>query len=238
MPNPADTTSPTADEELIDFLGHHVTAKKRDKIASVLAERTRHFTILLEDIYQPHNASACLRSCDCLGLQDVHIVERRFDYRPNANIALGSSKWLTLHRYQRTASAIDTLKARGYRLIATTPNEEGYDPSTLPIDQPVALLFGSEHTGLSDAALAAAEGCLRIPMYGFTESFNISVTVALAVSRLIERLRAAGIDWHLSEAEKKEITLAFYRRIVTRHELLEKRFWESRTGLPRTAKGS
>lgn len=219
----------TADEELTDFLGSHITENKREKIASVLKERTRHFTILLEDIYQPHNASACLRSCDCLGLQDVHIVENRFDYRPNANIALGSSKWLTLHRYQRTESAIETLKVRGYRLIATSPNEDGYDLSTLPIDKPVALLFGSEHKGLSAAAMGAAEGYLRIPMYGFTESFNISVTVALAVSRLIERLRASGIDWELSEEEKKELTLCFYRRIVTRHETLEARFWESQT---------
>lgn len=228
MPNPTDKTSPTADEELIDFLGNHVTSNKREKIASVLAERTRHFTVLLEDIYQPHNASACLRSCDCLGLQDVHIVENRFNYRPNDNVALGSSKWLTLHRYQRVGSAIETLKARGYRLIATSPNEEGYEPTTLPIDKPVALLFGSEHKGLSAAAMGAAEGYLRIPMYGFTESYNISVTVALAISRLVERLRASGVSWQLSDEEKQELTLCFYRRIVTRHELLEEKFWENR----------
>jgi len=221
-------TAMTADEELTDFLGRHITDHKREKIVSVLNERTRHFTVLLEDIYQPHNASACLRSCDCLGLQDVHIVESRNDYRPNNNVSMGSSKWLTLHRYHRAEPAIETLKARGYRLIATSPNEAGYDLSTLPIDKPVALLFGSEHKGLSASALAAAEGYLRIPMYGFTESFNISVTLALAVSRLVERLRAAGIDWQLNEAEKKELTLHFYRRIVTRHDLLEEKFREIR----------
>jgi len=218
----------TADEELTDFLGSHITDNKREKIVSVLNERTRHFTVLLEDIYQPHNASACLRSCDCLGLQDVHIVESRNDYRPNNNVSMGSSKWLTLHRYHRAEPAIETLEARGYRLIATSPNEDGYDLSTLPIDKPVALLFGSEHKGLSASALAAAEGYLRIPMYGFTESFNISVTLALAISRLVERLRAAGIAWQLSEAEKKELTLHFYRRIVTRHDLLEEKFREIR----------
>jgi len=221
-------TAMTADEELTDFLGRHITDHKREKIVSVLNERTRHFTVLLEDIYQPHNASACLRSCDCLGLQDVHIVESRNDYRPNNNVSMGSSKWLTLHRYHRAEPAIETLKARGYRLIATSPNEAGYDLSTLPIDKPVALLFGSEHKGLSASALAAAEGYLRIPMYGFTESFNISVTLALAISRLVERLRAAGIDWQLNEAEKKELTLHFYRRIVTRHDLLEEKFREIR----------
>jgi tRNA G18 (ribose-2'-O)-methylase SpoU len=145
----------TADEELTDFLGSHITDNKREKIVSVLNERTRHFTVLLEDIYQPHNASACLRSCDCLGLQDVHIVESRNDYRPNNNVSMGSSKWLTLHRYHRAESAIETLKVKGYRLIATSPNEDGYDLSTLPIDKPVALLFGSEHKGLSASAIAA-----------------------------------------------------------------------------------
>jgi tRNA (guanosine-2'-O-)-methyltransferase len=220
----------TADEELTDFLGSHITDNKRDKIVSVLNERTRHFTVLLEDIYQPHNASACLRSCDCLGLQDVHIVESRNDYRPNNNVSMGSSKWLTLHRYHHADSAIGTLRAHGYRLIATSPNEDGYDLSTLPIDKPVALLFGSEHKGLSASAMAAAEGYLRIPMYGFTESFNISVTLALAISRLVERLRESGLEWQLSEEEKKELTLRFYRRIVTRHDLLEEKFWERRGG--------
>ncbi|MDP4584721.1 MAG: RNA methyltransferase [Verrucomicrobiales bacterium] len=218
----------TADEELTDFLGSHITENKREKIVSVLNDRTRHFTVLLEDIYQPHNASACLRSCDCLGLQDVHIVESRNDYRPNNNVSMGSSKWLTLHRYHRAESAIETLKARGFRLIATSPNEDGYDLSTLPIDKPVALLFGSEHKGLSASAMAAAEGYLRIPMYGFTESFNISVTLALAISRLVERLRESGLAWQLSDEEKKELTLRFYRRIVTRHDLLEEKFWERR----------
>ncbi|MEQ1839777.1 MAG: RNA methyltransferase [Verrucomicrobiales bacterium] len=218
----------TADDELIEFLGRQITDNKRGKIATVLNERTRHLTVLLEDIYQPHNASACLRSCDCLGLQDVHIVESRNDYRPNNNVSMGSSKWLTLHRYHRPESAIETLKVKGYRLIATSPNEDGYDLLNLPIDKPVALLFGSEHKGLSDSAMAAAEGYLRIPMFGFTESFNISVTLALAISRLVERLRESALDWKLKDEEKKELTLRFYRSIVARHELLEQKFWESR----------
>lgn len=218
----------TADDELIEFLGRQITDNKREKISAVLNERTRHFTVLLEDIYQPHNASACLRSCDCLGLQDVHIVERRNNYRPNNNVSMGSSKWLTLHHYHSPGSAFEALKARGYRLIATSPNESGYDLTTLPIDKPVALLFGSEHKGLSDSALSAAEGYLRLPMYGFTESFNISVTLALTISRLVERLRASSLKWKLSEEEKNDLTLRFYRSIVSRHELLEKKFWESR----------
>jgi tRNA (guanosine-2'-O-)-methyltransferase len=219
----------TVDEELTDFLGSHITENKREKIASVLAERTRRITVLLEDIYQPHNASACLRSCDCLGIQDVHIVENRNDYRPNNNVSMGSTKWLSLKRYDRTHAAVEALQSGGYRLIATSPNLDGYDLNSLPIDQPVALLFGSEQEGLSPQALSAAEGTLRIPMYGFTESFNISVTLSLALHSLVTRLRASDIDWKLSEAEQKELTLRFYRRVVTRSDLLEDKFHQSRT---------
>lgn len=218
----------TVEEELIEFLAGYVTENKRDKIAAVLGERTRHLTVLLEDIYQPHNAAACLRSCDCLGVQDVHIVESENEYRPNNEVAMGSSKWLTLHRYHGAASALETLRARGYRLVATTPNEDGFDLETLPLDRPVALLFGTEERGLTGETLEAADDSLRLPMYGFTQSYNISVTVAISLSRLVARLRQSDLDWHLGEEEKRELTLAMYRRIVRRHDLLEEQFWESR----------
>jgi len=215
-----------ADAELIAFLGDYVTENKQQKIAEVLRQRTRHFTVLLEDIYQPHNASACLRSCDCLGIQDVHIVEDRNRYRPNNGVTMGSTKWLSLQRYHDTAPAIETLRSRGYRLVATTPNVDGFEPATLPLDQPIALLFGTEEEGLSEEALDAADTTLRLPMYGFTQSYNISVTVALTLSRLTERLRESEIDWHLTEEEQSKLTLEFYRRIVKRHDLLERQFWD------------
>ncbi len=218
----------TADQELIAHLGSHLTENKRDKIRAVLAERTRHFTVLLEDLNQPHNAAACLRTCDCFGLQDVHVVERRHPFDPDNQVAMGSSKWLTIHRYHQPGSAIETLRARGYQLVATSPVAEGHDPDTLPIDRPLALLFGSEHKGLTDPVFTSADHTLRLPMYGFTESFNISVTVALALSHLIERLRRSDLDWHLSEAEKEELTLKFYRRLIARHDLLEEEFWQNR----------
>ncbi len=214
-----------ADDELIDYLGGFVTEHKQNKIAEVLNQRTRHVAVLLEDIYQPHNASACLRSCDCLGVQDVHIVENRNKYRPNSGVTMGCTKWLSLHRYHKIAPAIETLKAHNYRIVATTPNVEGYEPSTLPLDRPIALLFGTEEEGLSDEALEAADDTLKLPMHGFTQSYNISVTVALTLSRLSERLRESEIDWPLSPEEKKKLTLDFYRRIVKRHDLLEKDFW-------------
>ena len=210
----------------------YVTENKRQKMKKVLEHRTRHVTIMLEEIYQPHNASACLRNCDCLGLQDVHIVENRNEYRPNNAISMGSSKWLTMHRYRQTSSAIETLRIKGYRIVATTPNYDGYDPVSLPLDQPVALLFGTEEEGLTEASLEAADDYLCLPMYGFTQSFNISVTVALCISRIMERLRDSEIEWEIPEDEKTRLTLEWYRKVVRRHELLEKGYWDGKTDLP------
>ena len=144
------------------------------------------------------------------------------------NNALGSAKWLTLHKYHQTSSCLDTLKSRGYHLVATSPEEGGYDLKTLPLDRPVALLFGTEEKGLKPETLAAAESTLKLPMYGFTQSYNISVTVAMALARLVERLRESDIQWKLSEKEKEEITLGYYRRIIKRHDLLEENYWENR----------
>jgi len=223
-----ETGKMTAEDELREYLGDYVTENKREKIAAVLAERTRHVTIMLENIYRPHNASACLRSCDCLGVQDVHIVEGENQYRANEDIALGASKWLSLHRYHQTESALETMKRRGYQIVATTPNENGYGPCNLPLDKPVAILFGTEEEGLSETALKVADSTMKLPMHGFTQSYNISVTVAIVLSRLAERIRESEFDWRLSEAEKNELTLEFYRRIVKRHDLLEEKFWEER----------
>ncbi|NNE94314.1 MAG: RNA methyltransferase [Verrucomicrobiales bacterium] len=211
--------------ELLDFLGEYVTENKRSKMARALDFRTRHLSIVLEDIYQPHNASACLRSCDCLGVQDIHVIEKRNEYRPNREVAMGSAKWLTLRQYNDTTDCLERLKSAGYRIIATTPNEDGFTPVTLPLEGPAALLFGTEEQGLSEEALALADETLRLPMFGFTQSFNISVTVAVTLSRLIERLHSAdeAADWKLGREERDELLLEWYRKIVTSHELLEDR---------------
>ena len=215
-------------EELTEVLGGYVTENKKSKIAEVLENRTRYLTVMLEDIYQPHNASACLRTCDCLGLQDVHIVEREYIYSPNREVSMGSSKWLDLNRYRTPKSCIETLRARGYFLVATSPNENGCDLLDLPLDRPVAIMFGTEKEGLTDSSLSQADANLRLPMFGFTESYNISVCLAIILSRLVERLHASEIDWKLSETEKKELKLNFYRRIVKRHDLIETEYWENR----------
>jgi tRNA (guanosine-2'-O-)-methyltransferase len=215
-------------QQLLSYLQEFITPNKKNKFSELIFQRTRHLTIVLEDIYQPHNASAVLRSCDCFGIQDVHIIENTNKYQVNPDVALGSSKWLTLIKYNEkennTADCLNKLKSEGYRIIATTPHENDFVPDTLPLERKTALVFGTELEGLSKTAIDLADGFVRIPMYGFTESFNISVSAALLISALSERLRKSDIPWQLSEEEMLDIQIAWTKNVVKKPSLLEKLF--------------
>ncbi len=217
----------------ISYLEQFITEQRRETMMRVLDQRTRFVTVVLEDIYQPHNASAVLRTCDCFGVQDVHIIENRNRYRINPDVELGTAQWLTLHRYNRrdnnTPEAIAELRRRGYRIVATTPHGRTVSLDEFRVaDAPTAVLLGNELEGLSETALDAADERLRIPMYGFVESFNISVSAAIILNTLCSTLRRDREDWTLSGDEREEILLGWLRRSIKRSVELE-REWE-RTG--------
>ncbi len=221
---------------LTEYLGRYITQHKRETMQAVLDHRTDFVTVVLEDIYQPHNASAVLRTSDCYGVQNVHIIENRNSYRVNPQVAMGSAKWLSLHRYREqdadnTRGCLDALRAAGYLLVATTPNvEPAYTPHDLPLDRPVALLFGTEEEGLTGAALDAADCALNIPAFGFTQSYNISVSVAITLTTLMHRLHVSDVAWKLNKRRRAELLLEWYRRVVTRHEDIERRFFQESSG--------
>ncbi len=219
-------------KELIQYLSQFISEPRRAKFDEVLNFRTRHITIVLEDLYQPHNASAVLRSCDILGIQDIHIIENKHAYTVNKDIAIGSPKWLNLHKYRQqennTLTCISNLKEKGYRIVATSPNENVCTIDDLPIDTPLALFFGTELTGISDTVSELATEFVKIPMYGFTESFNISVSAALCLRSLTERLHQSDVAWHLHEEEKEELLLKWLRNSIRKVELIEKDFLEKR----------
>lgn len=214
--------------EIVEYLAGFVSQRRRERMEEVLAGRTRLLTVVMEEIYHPHNASAVLRSCECFGVQDVHVVASENEYQVNNQIAVGSSRWLTLKRYADSASCLAALRADGYRLVATTPHEEDCTLDELPVDGKIALLFGTEDEGLAEETLGAADRFVRIPIYGFTESFNVSVCTALILRELTGRMRTSGLDWGLTEGEKLDLRLAWYRKSVKSVELLEKRFLEER----------
>ena len=217
----------------IGFLRQFITPARYKRFEEVLHNRTRQITVVLEDIYQPHNASAVLRTCDCFGIQDVHIIENRNRYQVNPDVALGSYKWLTLNRYNQaennTASCLETLKRQGYRLVATTPHRDDHTPETLPLDRPAALIFGTELEGLTPAVLGMADDYLRIPMYGFTESLNISVSAAILLRGLVHRLHQTDAGWRLSEPEKEDILLSWLKASVKESEQLLEKFVQEGT---------
>jgi tRNA (guanosine-2'-O-)-methyltransferase len=219
-------------DDLTAYLSQFVTDDRLARMDEVLAERTRYLTVAVEDIYQPHNASAVLRTCDCFGVQDVHIIENRNQYRLNPGVELGTAQWLTLHRYRgdenNTPAAIARLREAGYRIVATTPHTDQVFLERFDLEAgPVALLFGNELDGLSPSALEAADEHLAIPMYGFVESFNISVSAAIVLHHLTHVLRTSGRDYELADRERAEILLAWLRSSIGRVEALEREF-ESR----------
>ena len=217
------------DLALLDFLSQFITDDRKQRFEEVLAWRTRHVTVVLEDIFQPHNASAVLRSCDLRGIQDVHIVENNFRYDVNPEVVMGSNKWLDLCHYNgaefNTPSAFERLHDLGYQIVATCPHRNDFTPESLPLDKPVALVFGTEKQGLSEYAIENADMHIRIPMFGFTESYNLSVSAALLLYTLTNRLHASSdIDWHLSEDAKKLVRLEWTRRTLSRIRQYERKF--------------
>lgn len=217
------------DTALLEFLSQFITEERKQRFEEVLSFRTRQVTVVLEDIFQPHNASAVLRSCDLRGVQDIHIVENNYQYDVNPDVVMGSTKWLNLYRYNQaefnTPVAFEQLHAKGYKIVATCPHRDDFTPDTLPLDQPVALVFGTEKLGLTDFAVENADMHVRIPMFGFTESYNISVSAALLLYSLTNRLHASqDIEWHLAEEEKNQLRLEWTRRTLSRVRQYERKF--------------
>jgi len=214
--------------KLLEHLISFVTENKQQLFHKVLAERTKHVTVVLENIFQPQNASAVIRSCDVFGFQDLHVIENSNKYNLNPKVVLGSSKWINLHQYNKTddntLDCINQLKQQGYKIYATTPHTDDCLISKMPLDDKCALMFGTELTGLSETALQHADGFVKIPMYGFTESLNISVSAAISLYEISKRLKNSDINWQLTEEEKIEQLITWSKKVVKNSNMIEKEF--------------
>jgi len=216
-------------KKLIEHLSNHVTEERLAQFTKVLSQRTRYITVALEDIYQSQNASAVLRTMDCFGIQDVHVIENRNEYKINPDVTLGSSKWLSINRYNtqqnNTEKAIKLLKEKNYRIVATTPHTNDVELKNFDINRgKIALFFGAEKRGISDTVMNNADEYLKIPMYGFTESYNISVSAAISLYHISSALRNSDIPWQLNEQEKDELLLEWLKKSIKKSELIVKDF--------------
>ena len=213
---------------IINYLKEFVTEERYNRICETLEQRTRHFTIVIENLYQSHNISAILRTAECLGIQDVHIIENNFEYEISKQVSLGAQKWLSIHQYNsennNTVACLKAVKEKGYKIIATLPHENDCMLEDISIDEKAAFLFGTELDGLTQEAIDMADGFVKIPMYGFTESYNVSVSVALTMANVNERLRKSSLNWELLKEEKADLQIDWLKKSIKDSNGILKRF--------------
>lgn len=202
-----------------------ITPNKQEMFDRIAADRTNYLTVALENVYQEHNASAVLRTCDCFGIQELHVIEKDNQYKVQRDIALGAGRWVDMYNYDRgkdpSIDCIQKLKSKGYRIIATTPHTNEVTINEINLDGPMALIFGTERRGISPELMEIADEFVKIPMYGFTESFNISVSAAITLNVLRERLENSNLAWKLTIEEQTQLKLKWCRKILNEGQALE-----------------
>lgn len=215
--------------KLNNYLTTFLTEERLERIKEVVNNRTHHLTIVVEDLMLPHNASAIIRSCDCFGIQKMHAIEDQYEFEMDERVAAGSSKWVdTKMHHNGTKETLKSLKKQGYKIVATTPHTNDFTPNEIDLNQPIALVFGTERDGISDDVKEEADAFLSIPMYGFTESFNISVSAAIILNTLTNRLKQSNIKWQLDENEKEALIYRFIKNSIRESELIENDFLKNK----------
>lgn len=202
------------DLDLLAYLEGFITPERKARIAKVLEVRTKYITVAMEDVFQMHNSSAVVRSCEVFGIQDAHVIEGRFGRRLDKNISMGAQQWVDVMRYNSSKTCFDTLKENGYRIVATSPDPDATNLNDFELESKIALFFGTEKEGLSKEILQQADGLITIPMFGFTSSLNISVSAAIILQHLTSQLRNTKLNWRLSEPEILEKRMEWTKKSV------------------------
>ncbi len=213
-------------EKYYQMLCQIISPERRTLIEQMIDKRTDYFVPVIENIHKSQNASAVLRTCDCLGLQEVKIIENNNKFSVTDDISLGANKWLNIKKYSsfenNTKQCFDDLKKQGYKIIATMPNKNDVTLQEVDITQKSAIVFGSEVDGISQQAIDNADCFMKIPMYGFTESFNISVCAAITMHYLTDKLRQSQMDWHLTKEKKYDTLILWALQSITSKDKIEK----------------
>lgn len=219
------------DKAFVTYLEGFLSEERTETFKQVLSKRTRHFTLVLEDLFQKHNVSAVIRSADVFGVQDLHIIENEYNNFISRRVAKGAQKWMTFYPYSKvgednTKNCIDHLKSQGYKIVVTSPHLEASNLRDFPLNEKAAIVLGAEKNGVSDKMMQAADAYLKIPMVGFTESLNVSVAAALIMENLTHRLRSSDQAWALSQEEKDELYLKWLKKSIKSIKEIERNYKE------------
>ena len=216
------------DQELLAYLQSFLTDRRIQLFDKVLAERTNHFTVAVEDVYQLHNTSAVIRSCESFGVQELHVIEEVNVKSIDKEIAMGAQKWVDVQRHGSARGCITHLKSQGYKIIATSPHKDAHTLENFDTSQKSAIFFGRETEGLSDTVMELADDFIYIPMVGFTESLNISVSAAITLQHIMTKLKQSDVAWQFSEQELFDKKLEWTRKMIKDIEGIEQRFLKER----------
>jgi tRNA (guanosine-2'-O-)-methyltransferase len=211
-------------KEILKHLQGYLTPRRKELFEKVLKGRTNHLTVVAQDVYQLHNTSAVVRSCDVFGIQNIHIIEEKIPRRIDKEIAMGAQKWVDINRYNSAKDCIKRIREEGYRIVATSPHEESHLLEDFDVSSPAALFFGTEKDGLSEEIMCEADATIKIPMVGFTESLNISVSAAIILQSLTSKLKKSDINWQFSEEEKDQIRMDWTKKTIKNSEQIIERF--------------
>lgn len=215
-------------DQRIEYLAEFMLPERFATMSRVVADRTRYMTVCAENTFHPQNASALVRHCEAFGVQELHAIEFLCGFQANTHIVRGTDKWVDIMRYGSTSEAVEHLKEEGYRIVAATPHTNDLTPESFDITKgKFCLVFGTEKQGISPEIMAVADEFVKIPMYGFVESLNVSACAAILIQGFVDRLHRSEVDWHLSPKEQSELLYRWMRESVKDDVgILRKRFGE------------
>ncbi|MDN3493028.1 TrmH family RNA methyltransferase [Winogradskyella bathintestinalis] len=213
-----------ANLKLLEYLETFLTENRTERFKQVLKQRTKYFTVATEDVYQLHNTSAVMRTCDVFGIQELNIIEEDNSKDIDREIAMGAQKWVDLNRFDSVKDCISDLKINGYQIVATTPHANDCELIDFDITKKSCFFFGRETEGLSQQVIDEADCFLKIPMVGFTESLNISVSAAIILQHVTAQLRKSDIKWQLTEEEIMEKRFDWIGKTLKDYDAIVERF--------------
>lgn len=212
------------DKNLLHYLEEFITPERKERFKEILEERTKFITVAIEDVFQRHNMSAVIRSCEVFGIQDAHVIEGRNAKCLDEEISMGAQNWVDVYEYKDAMSCIKSLRKDGYKIIATTPHNDSCYLDDFELDGKTALFFGTEKDGLSPEVIDNADGYLKVPMVGFTESLNISVSAAIILQSLTNKLKRSDLNWELTDEEKQEKQLDWTKKSIKSIDAILERY--------------